>query len=294
MELTCYLNAMKGMKYIIGVLLIAGMYGCMEETPLDREQYIKQVYLANSFDILYKTTLKYSDEPQSAFVSVASSGSLPLDRDVTVTLGVDTAAVRSYNEKYLGRQKMAEYYKVLPDSVYEMPTMSVTLKKEGNIYERCPIFIQTAHLHCDSAYVIPLTIVSSTVYPVSDGLETILFSFELENDYSGIYQMMGEKVNTATGDKQPIAKSKTLTAYSKDKLRMYVDVLQEEKEKMEENCLLLEIRPDNSVILVPYGSLVISQVEAGTYDPAAKSIQLKYEYTLDGETWQVNETLIQK
>ena len=63
---------------------------------------------------------------------------------------------------------------------------------------------------------------------------------------------------------------------------------------MEENCLLLEIRPDNSVILVPYGSLVISQVEAGTYDPAAKSIQLKYEYTLDGETWQVNETLIQK
>ena len=280
MELTCYLNAMKGMKYIIGVLLVAGMYGCMEETPLDREQYIKQVYLANSYDILYKTTLKYSDEPQSAFVSVASSGSLPLDRDVTVTLGVDTAAVRLYNEKYLGSQKM--------------PTMSVTLKKEGNIYERCPIFIQTAHLHCDSAYVIPLTIVSSTVYPVSDGLETILFSFELENDYSGIYQMVGEKVNVETGDRQPLAKSKTLTAYSKDKLRMYVEVLQEEKEKMEENCLLLEIRPDNRVILVPYGSLVISQVEAGTYDPVAKSIRLKYEYTLDGETWQVNETLIQK
>ena len=44
MELTCYLNAMKGMKYIIGVLLIAGMYGCMEETTLDREQYIMQDY----------------------------------------------------------------------------------------------------------------------------------------------------------------------------------------------------------------------------------------------------------
>lgn len=282
------------MKYIIAALLFTGMYGCMEKTPLDKEQYIKQVYLANSYDILYKTTLKYSDEPQATFVSIASSGSLPLDQDVTVTLDVDTAAVRSYNEKYLGKQKLDEYYKVLPDSVYEMPGMSVTLKKEGNIYERCPIFIQTAHLHCDSAYVIPLSIVASSVYPVSDGLETILFSFELENDYSGIYQMMGEKVNSETGNKQPIAKSKILTAYSKNKLRMYVDVLQEEKEKMEEICLLLEIRTDNSVVLIPYGTLAIRQTAPGTYDPVRKSIQLNYEYTLNGETWQVNEILVQK
>jgi len=114
----------------ISVLILTGCY----ENPIDSEQYIKQVYIVRAADKLYIASINYSDTVQTTFVSVATGGSQPIDKDIQVTLAeADNSNILEYNKKYVADG--GTRYQKLPSFSYEIPSMIVQVKA-GNIYGR--------------------------------------------------------------------------------------------------------------------------------------------------------------
>ena len=76
--------------HITGILLaLSTLWACNNKNPMDEEQYFKQIYLVGAYDHVFTQTVYYNDtEAQETFISVAASGSLGLDEDVNVTVGI--------------------------------------------------------------------------------------------------------------------------------------------------------------------------------------------------------------
>lgn len=273
---------MKIINYLIlSVLFIC--FACSNENPIEKEQYFKQIYLVGAYEYVLKPEIHYSEVPQETFVSVACSGSLNADEDVTVKLEVDPQVCEDYNSHFLGEGKEDQFYRVLKPSFYEIPVPQATILS-GDVYARMGIKIYTENLHCDSIYAIPLRIDTATVYPINENIRTLLLSFKLVNDFSGSYEMTG------TSNGQTISKQKTLLACGVHEVRMFYGMTREDDKALIPNsCIVLHINDNNKVTVSGWDQLQASG--SGTYDPATKSFAISYDVTVNGETIHLEEHL---
>lgn len=86
--------------YMLG--LLAGLFvSCSKESPLDGEQYYKQVYIVGAYEVVQQFDVAYGDGPQNAYVAVAAGGSQNIDRNVEVVLTHNDATIEWYNNKYM-------------------------------------------------------------------------------------------------------------------------------------------------------------------------------------------------
>ncbi|MGD9931975.1 MAG: DUF1735 domain-containing protein [Mangrovibacterium sp.] len=166
------------------------LYSCEREDPMEKEQYIKQVYMVDSYQDVAVFPVRYDDEPQEAYVSVAVSGTLLPDQDVTATLVFNDNAISAYNDKYM--RDAPVLYQRLPDSYFEMPSMSGTIIA-GDIYSHIPFKVYTSNLHCDSLYALAFEIESVSAFQKNELTPTLLLNLELTNTYSGTYQLNAGK-----------------------------------------------------------------------------------------------------
>lgn len=286
---------------LISLLLPAAFVACNNKNPLDEEQYIKQIYLVGAYDHVFTQTVKYNDtEQQETFISVACSGSLGIDQDVTVKVKIVPDEVMAYNKRYIGYFSSLPFYSPMPETAYDIPSMETTLRNNGEVFERIPVIVDTRQIHCDSNYAIPFQIASVTGYQTTTD-SVLLLGFKMENDYSATYTMsgtrhqldaMGHAIDTArTG------KNKVLKAVSQYEVRMFYYDNSEEKEKTAADGLVIKVNPtDNTVSVRPWDSAGFNhpaiQSSGGTYEPEHKTFRLWYTYTTDaGVTYKITETL---
>ena len=129
---------MKNIKLLIILFTISSGFfvGCKEKSPLDGEQYFKQVYIVGSdqtSDLGLRTVeVPYSSEEQETSVSISTGGSQNIDRDITVLLKeAGSAAIDDYNFKYLEDDDVK--YQLLDAAFYSIPDYDVTIKS-GEVY----------------------------------------------------------------------------------------------------------------------------------------------------------------
>lgn len=278
-------------KLLLPALVVLSIVGCNEESPLDGEQHFKSVYIVGSDETsdegLRVIDVPYLDEGYSqGVVSVATGGSLNINRDITVELqemGAD--AIDLYNFKFITD---GVKYQHLDEAKYAIYNNSATIKA-GQIYGIMSFNIETKELHADSLYALTFKIasVSDPDYVTVRESDTILIlNFNFVNMASGSYQMDGYYYpwadGKASGDSVEVSTNRVLTALSERVVRMYHTTVVENTDNLVASGVTLSIAADNSIEIASWGSLNITG-GAGTFDPEKKEIKFWYNY-MDGNT----------
>ena len=163
------------------LLLLVVLSSCDYESPLDKEQYKKTLYLIGASSNLVTKELAYSSEVQEGFITVGVSGSLLIDGNVDVTLESHNSVIDWYNKKFKFLATDIKY-QGLATSAFEVPSYTTTLKA-GETYARVPFKVKTEGLECDSLYAITFKIASSSAgYEINQKDSALIVSFNLVNN----------------------------------------------------------------------------------------------------------------
>jgi hypothetical protein len=276
-------------------LLAAG--ACENIDVLETEQYIKQVYIVGAADVVWPFDVTYSNEPQGAYISVATSGSKYIDEDVTVTLRHNDPTIEWYNNKYLYDAPVK--YRKLDADKFTIASFQTTVKA-GEVYARLPFTIQTGGLHCDSLYAVTFAIESVSRYEKNTVDTALIMNLNLVNEYSGTYQLAATRYSLAydntLGDYIPnpngtYSTTRTLKAVDANTVRFFNEARAEARGGYASNeayftaihnyCVTFTRNSGNNFRVVPWGTLVIHEGEC-TYDEVT-GFTFRYDYQ-DGST----------
>jgi hypothetical protein len=295
---------MKKLNFILCsfIALIIVFSGCKKkDDPLDKEQYIKQVYIvgANTSNnegraIIKVNYVNTADAEASFNLSLAAGGSLSVDRDVTATISdAGLGRITMYNNLYLYRSTDVKLRK-LSDAVYRIPNKDVVIKA-NDVYGTTPVYVKTAGLACDSLYAFTVKIasVSEPDYISIRKVDTVLLvSLNLINDYSEYsYKVVGQSYplsNPANATSISMA-ARQLKATSYNSVRFFHLDGKEEYPNIASLGVKMQVAADNTLTISAWGTLNII-AGGGTYDPATKTFNAWYNYVSGGVTYQFKGT----
>lgn len=213
--------------YLLAFTLITmTFHACQVDDPIASEQYRKEIYIVGAYDNVLPFDLPYGDN-QEAYISLAVSGSLRIDRDVKVNLKPNNESINWYNKKYMLDAPVK--YQQLDVEDIDISSWSTTIKS-GDIYSHLPFTVNSTKLHCDSLYALSFTIESVSDYMISQKDTSLILTLNMINDFSGTYQMEASKIAlsedengewTETGLPVPVSSQRTLTAVSADTVRFF-------------------------------------------------------------------------
>ncbi|WP_316801098.1 BT_3044 domain-containing protein [Pedobacter frigidisoli] len=295
---------MKKLKFILYsfITLTVVFSGCKKkDNPLDKEQYIKQVYLvgANSSNNEGRTIIKANylngaDAEASFNLSVATGGSLNIDRDVTATIAdAGLAQITRYNSLYLYRSTDIKIRK-LNDLFYRIPSKNVLIKA-NEVNGTTPVYVKTAGLQPDSLYAFSVKIasVSEPDYISMRKTDTVLMvSLNLINAYSDYtYKVVGTyyPLNTPTSVSSVSLTARQLKATNYNTVRFYHLDNKEEYANIAPFGVKMQVAIDNTLIISAWGTLNVT-AGGGTYNPDTKTFNAWYNYVVSGVTYQFKGT----
>ena len=254
-----------------------------ESAPMNEELFPKKVYIVGARDQIIDRDIDFSNLPDTINLSVAVSGSQPLDKDVTVTLSENPDEIALYNERNVSGE--AVQYQKLDDAVYSYPLDQLTIKA-GQVYNTFPIYINPSTLHCDSLYMIPIRLNSISDYELSENDTTALIRLHLKNDYSGLYYVDGMLKNTTNMNDSTIYKmARNLVATDNaSTVRMYHFNL-ETKDYRPTHTFKITINSDNSLSYSTWEEFIIYD-GGGVYHPEVELYDFWYEFDRDGVRWR--------
>lgn len=122
-------------------------------------------------------------------VTVSYSGAQVAPEDITVTLGIDTAAITQYNKE------QNAHFDLIPANLYTLPTQVVIPK--GQRTAVVALKVKSNNFDFSKSYVLPLQIKSASTGVVSGNFGTILLSLNAKNKYDGVYTVTGTMVDVS-------------------------------------------------------------------------------------------------
>lgn len=278
---------MKRINIFLYLLVAAAFTSCEEADPLEIEQYKKETYIVGAnqsnneaLSIVKLPYLQTATEEAPTFITVAVGGSKETDRDIQVSVSeAGTAAIDRYNFLYLFSPTDIRYT-YLASSFYRIPETTATIKA-GQTYANIPIYIKTQPLDPDGKYALTFK-VSSLSHPDYVSIRkrdtVLMFSFTLNNPYSGGYQMEGEYVRQSNGDKTPVITSRTFRALNHNTIRL-IHTANDERASTAaaELGVSVKVNADNTLEVKPWKNFMLLS-GGGTYNPTAKTFNIWYTY----------------
>lgn len=123
--------------------------------------------------------------PDSITVDV---GGPLIGKDVTVTLGVDTAAFNAFNTANGGG------YVLLPSTAYTWANGNTVTIPAGKGTAACYLNFHTDQIDFTQPYVLPIAITDAQGQTISGNYGTTIYSIIPGNQYMGLYQSAGNRV----------------------------------------------------------------------------------------------------
>ena len=286
--------------YMLG--LLAGLFAsCSKESPLDGEQYFKQVYIVGAYEVVQQFDVAYNDESQDAYVAVAAGGSQNADRNVEVVLTHNDATIDWYNNKYMIDAPLK--YQKLEDELCNFPSMKTTIKA-GEVYSRLPFSVETSGLDCDKLYALTFKIESVSDYVKHPKDTVLIMNLNLTNDFSGTYQMVAIRytLNDANEELTPssVNMQRTLKAVNKDQIRFF-NVTQNSDlsptgnmttedyfNSIDNNCVTFTHQPDGTFTVSSWKNLPVSN---GTVTFEEDTFTFCYDYESGGKRYRLRGTM---
>lgn len=277
-------------------LIIAYLLCSCTENVLENEQYKKEIYIIGAYDRVLPLDVNYNTDYSETFFTVSSSGSLNVDKNVTVKMGIDEEIVHLYNQKFWGILNLDKYYKPLSQESYNIPTLENTvIEAQKEIYTRVPIQINTSLIHPDSSYVIPVRILEVSEYEVNRSGEKVLLLLNMINSYAGNCKMDGTKsANNETPKK--IQKNKNLKAIAPNAVRLFFGTENESQEVIDSKGIVITVLDEmlnetcNKVEVSAWNSALLSD-GSGYYDTINRQFNITYSITTGNTITEYNEMI---
>lgn len=135
----------------------------------------------------YFMTLRVDSTYQAEDSVQIELGGATISRNVTVTVGVDTAAFNTFNSANGGG------FALLPSADYTIPTPGVVMaagSRAANVY----IQFNTKLIDFTKKYILPLAITDAQGNIISGNYGVIMYEIVPGNQYMGLYQSVGKRV----------------------------------------------------------------------------------------------------
>ena len=133
-------------------------------------------------------TMSYNVGPSiEASYIIQLSGANPAAQDITVTVGVKSAAVTELNANKAIIPSYVPYVE-LPAALYTITTPTVTIPA-GQRSAVVKVAYKTANFDFNKKYALPIAITATNYGTPSQNFGTILINVSAKNDYDGIYAM---------------------------------------------------------------------------------------------------------
>ena len=275
---------MKTIKSMICLAAVLVTVGCSHDYPLKEEQYKKVVYLTRAIDEVKNEYVNYAYDRDTVYVSVSVSGSIPTDRDIRVTFREEDEAIGLYNRRNLSAADIQNRH--LPATAYDYPQEDVVIKAGENMAVY-PVYIYPENLHCDSLYMIPVSIESVSAYEMRTETDTVLLArINLVNNHSGNYFIRGSIINVESETVQSYETPRILVATGKTTVRMYHET-PETNNYLKSNTITMTVNEDNDTVAFTSWDAFPVSAGGGTYLPEMKLFDIWYEYTLNGTDYRV-------
>ena len=275
---------MKNIILLPLALLLLFFAGCDVKSPMDKDLYSQYVTIVGAPDKIIDRDLNIGYLLDTVSISVAVSGSRPSSQDVMVTVGEDKDAIATYDVKNLSA--LITQYRKLAAGLYSYPSTSLTIKA-GQNYNTFPIYITPTTLHCDSLYMLPLKLISTSAYKLNKKDTVALVRLNMVNNYSGLYYMYGVIRNTTNAkDTLVYAMSRNLKATDNGQtVRMYHyknEFIQGDNiDYRPSNALKIKVNADNTLSFATWQNFPII-TGGGKYHPDLKLYDLWYTFTENG------------
>lgn len=271
---------------LLSLFILALIFaGCDDKAPMDQRLYPESVYIVGAAKKIIDRDLDLSYLQDTVYASIAISGSLPTDKDVIIKMEEYPEAIKKYNSKELGSNDIL--YQNLPTDLYSIPNPTVAVKK-GEVFNTCPIYVNSSTLHIDSLYMIALRLKSTSAYELTKKDTVVLMRFNIMNKYSGLYYMDGIIKNVINPKDSIVYKMpRTLQAvFNGNTVRMYHQ--QNEwskgaKDYRPNYCFNITVNEDNSLSLSTWQNFNLID-GGGTYYPKLNVYDLWYKFIENGVT----------
>lgn len=245
---------------------------------------------------LYSQSFDLADEADYP-VTVSYSGANVAPEDITITLGVDTAAVTQYNTE------QEEAFDAITPDLYTIPA-SVTIPK-GQRTAQVVIKLKPSKFDFAKNYVLPIRIVSASTGVVSGNFGTILLGVKAKNIYDATYTATGYVYHPTSP--RAVAKDKPLVTVSPTTVSVELGDLggsgYNANLTVDPKTNKVTITPAagaagapytqfDTALPSPYTAAWPNAAKANnTYDPATKTFYLRYGY-MGGNGWRVTEEIL--
>ena len=249
-------------KYIwIILFVVLGLTACDTNDVYEKELYKKVVAFicSDNYNVL-EDVQALTGEENSTFIGLSCGGTGAPETDIRVSLIENEEPFNAYNVGMYDTD-VTQYAKLLPKSHYDIDDYHVVIPK-GERTGRLDIKVRPDGLSPDSVYFIPLSISAMSAYEVNSEKSTMLYRLLIKNFYAEqqpdgytYYTMRGYRngaVMQASKEMQPIDKNTVRIMPGN------VSFLAKE-EYIAENALLVEVQPDNSVVISAYKDVEVIQ-----------------------------------
>jgi hypothetical protein len=282
-----------------------GIVACNTNEIFEKELYKKVVALicSDNYNIL-EDEQELTGEENVTCIAVSCGGTGAAETDVRVTLIPDMATFDAYNHGMYDAD-VSQYAKLLPAGKYDIDDYHIVIPK-GERTGKLAIRIRPDGLSPDSVYFIPLSIGALSAYEVNPEKSSILYHVLIKNFYarqssSGytLYAMRGLKNGANT------TASKQVQPLGRNKVRMMAGNIPfvANAGTFEKSAVVLEVRPDNKVVVSAYKDLEVTQeddpeypnrfrTETDDWGRKYKIFLLAYSYKDGSSTIQMREELM--
>jgi len=216
-------------------------------------------------------------------VNIASD--VPPTEDITLTLGINGAAITKYNELKGTNYQLYPYIEILtPTIVIEAGTR--------NAYARVKVWNANLLNACDN-FIAPISILTATggvivADPVNQGSR--LMALPINNPFAGTYKVTGVFSHPTAGDRD-IDETKTLSTVNCSTVETSIGDLGG-------SGFLIKVNADNTVTIG--GELSASQPlkpvtgKPNVWDPATRTFTLNYYYEGSGGNRVIEEVYVRQ
>jgi hypothetical protein len=233
----------------------------------------------------------FSSGPIDTAIALNIASPDPLNRDVTVTIAADAAAVAAYNTAN------GTTFEALPGTLFTLENTQIVIKA-GYRIGRVKVKIKFDQFDLSKKYMLALAITDAPGLIISGNFGKFLWSFVVKNPYEGNYKSTGQIVLYNGPDvSSGIAATRNFT----DRLIGATTVNANTAETIIAdlgNVMNLQINAGNTVTVSPASANSFTVVENNgscIYNPATKTFALQYRYFNGaGNLREITQTMVKQ
>jgi hypothetical protein len=295
---------------MLTVAMFAIAVSCNKEKDYDREMYENNVYLlsASGTANIYTASYDLKEGESTKYLSIGIGGSKPNPTEISVTLEEDTVLLDSYNKNNFDIDSSAFAKTLKPELYQALPTVVTIPANPADPYVQVPVTVNPVSLSPDSIYFIPLAIKSvSGGYTANPDKFNVLYRVTIKNDYAEQSSTTRYTVNgtilDAANKSTLLSGTRIVRPLTANSIRLFaagvsgvipseddsrkIDV--DELAQKVKYSVTVQVNPDQSVTVLPYGSIQVDNIPLSGYNKYAeeelngtiyKRFYLSYRYRL--------------